>query len=223
MASRTAKKPVYGRTIDARRTYLGKTLDDIETETNGIIYRTLLHRLEKGVKLPESLTYEQTVHLARALEWTVDKLNGVLGVKVPTVDQVVATSGEVIRVKRIPLAVEDLNLPVWGSEDYMVMQLPKLSQYDETELYGVEIAGHKIIPYASNGDIVVFQRKSKAQPGDIVSARVDDARLIVRRYYGSNSDMLQFWDDDPAAKERVVSAPKGTEIHGVAIGRWLNG
>ena len=69
-----------GSLIAQRRRALGKTLDGIDEESGGLIYRQMLYRLEHGHKKSDSLTWDQTYALANALEWTVEKLNAVLGV-----------------------------------------------------------------------------------------------------------------------------------------------
>src|SRR5690625_2873122 len=76
MSTRATKRPRQmidprpGRRIAARRTFLGKTLDDIEEETNGVIYRNLLSRIENGHKAADTMRANQVNVLLPALQWT---------------------------------------------------------------------------------------------------------------------------------------------------------
>ena len=63
-------KPVYGQAMAARRSYLGKSLADLEAESSGSLYAQLLYRMENGHKDPRSMTVAQFEALLRSLEWT---------------------------------------------------------------------------------------------------------------------------------------------------------
>lgn len=76
VSTRATKKPRQsidprpGRRIAARRTFLGKTLDDIEEETAGVVYRNLLSRIENGHKAADTMRANQVNALLPALQWT---------------------------------------------------------------------------------------------------------------------------------------------------------
>lgn len=63
------EKPAWGRAIAARRAMLGKSLVDIENETEGELYQALIYRLENGKKDPSTLTVRQFSLLLKCLAW----------------------------------------------------------------------------------------------------------------------------------------------------------
>ena len=63
------EKPLWGRAIAARRAMLGKSLVDIENETDGELYQALIYRLENGKKDPATLTVRQFSLLLKVLGW----------------------------------------------------------------------------------------------------------------------------------------------------------
>lgn len=79
----TREKTDYGKKLEARRDLLRKSLDFIEKETEGRLYRQLVYRLEFGDKKPDSLLPQQIDDLAMVLEWTPLELADVLGLELP--------------------------------------------------------------------------------------------------------------------------------------------
>lgn len=65
------EKPDWGRAIAARRTFLGKSLVDVENETDGELYQALLYRIENGIKDPSTLTVRQFGLLLKVLDWSI--------------------------------------------------------------------------------------------------------------------------------------------------------
>ena len=71
-----------GRTIKARRVYIGKSQPDIERETNGALYVKLLSRLETGQKQLETLSFTKLRTLIAALEWTTEQFVQATGIQI---------------------------------------------------------------------------------------------------------------------------------------------
>ena len=198
VSSRKTPKPDYGRELAARRTRLGKSQDDIDTETDGLIYKNMLYRLENGRKSPDSLTYEQTVILAKALDWPINTLNEVLGVKVPIAERL-------RDLERFEVHPDWVPFPVYGSVsagDSDPQPIENEIAYFPLEKFkskGVKAKDVKV--YLVNGDCLVSSEAQRAEkniapgdyiavdtgahpvPGDVVVAYwPKEDKMVVKRY-----------------------------------------
>lgn len=71
------------RALRARRSYLGKTQEQIADETNGELYPRFLSELENGVRRVQSLALPKLMALLKVLEWSGDEFHQETGVEVP--------------------------------------------------------------------------------------------------------------------------------------------
>jgi SOS-response transcriptional repressor LexA len=87
MATNTRKhpKPEYGLRLERRRRQVRKSMDRIDEETDGKLYKQWLYRLENGYKQPDTLTLEEVALLADALEWSPEQLIEALGLDIPII------------------------------------------------------------------------------------------------------------------------------------------
>lgn len=72
------------RALRARRSFLGKTQEQMADESNGELYTRFLSELENGTRSANSLTLPKLRALLKVLEWTGEDFNRETGVEVPT-------------------------------------------------------------------------------------------------------------------------------------------
>lgn len=214
-------KPPHGIALEVRRAQVQKSLDDIVTESEGRLYKQLLYRLENGKKDPDSLTYEQTLELSRALEWSVRELNDVLGVDTAREDDALRDLSIPVAQVELPVVNAGAGLPQWNDEAEMVtIVVPETMGKDRGNLFCVRVTGDSMTGYASNGDLVVFEKTSVAELGQVVAVHIPDDGLIVKRYYGGDNGLLVLGNENRSIEPRTFPAPEGSAIYGVSIGRW---
>lgn len=85
MSAALLEKPNSGRALAARRSYLNKSAFDLEEETDGKLYQTLISRIETGKKSVESLNVTEIGLFLKALEWTPEEFTEATGVQLPTI------------------------------------------------------------------------------------------------------------------------------------------
>jgi SOS-response transcriptional repressor LexA len=78
--TRKRPKPEYGKRLEARRKQLRKTLESIDAETNGVLYKQLWYRVENGYKKPDTLTVDEVALFSRVLEWTPQQFKEATGI-----------------------------------------------------------------------------------------------------------------------------------------------
>lgn len=223
--SRTPPKIGYGSALTRRRNELGKSRGQIESETNGVIYEQWLYRLEsESPKDGPRLTFEQTVELARALEWSVDRLNDELGVETRLPAQVIEEHGIAVNILRIPFVEAGAGMPIWSDGAQMeAVTLPSLKGRRSENLFGVYLDGDSMKGYASTGKAVIFDREKLVQRGSVVAVHVPDDGLIVKYYYGvTENGRLILGHANPDYEPQVFEAPDGSAIYGVSVGRWIS-
>jgi SOS-response transcriptional repressor LexA len=219
-------KPAHGQALVRRRDELGISQDDVEEITDGVVYKQLVYRLENGINKPDSLSYEQTLALAHALQWPVSKLNEVLGVKARVRpefgDEVLDRHALAAQVLRLPVVLAGAGLPQWDDEhETVVIRVPETQHRDPSRLFCVRIVGESMRGYADPGATVVFDRDGEVEPGKVVAVHIPDDGLIVKRYYGiAESGLPLLGNDNREVQPNVFPAPDGAAIYGVAIGRW---
>lgn len=218
-------KAGYGKALQTRRQHeLRKSRSDVEKETDGLIYEQFLYRLE-GEKLKGSphLSFQQTVELARALEWSVDKLNEVLGVDARLPHQIIEEHGAAINILKIPFVGAGAGMPVWNDDQQTeAVTLPALRGRRAENLFGVYLDGDSMKGYASDGKAVIFDREKEVRRGSVVAVHIPDDGLIVKEFYGvSEEGRLILGHANPSYEPRVFEAPDGATIFGVSVGRWI--
>lgn len=91
-------------------------------------------------------------------------------------------------------------------------------------LYAFKVKGNALLDALVNeGDIVILQRQSKAQNGDMVAVRlVDQNQIMLKRFYRENGH-VRLQPANPTFEPLIVS-PKVVEIQGkvMAIIRQVN-
>jgi SOS-response transcriptional repressor LexA len=219
-------KPPHGQALVMRRDELGISQDDVAERTGGIVYKQLMYRLENGLQKPSTLSYEQTLALAAALEWTVKRLNDILGVQprfTPKFgDEVLDNYALPTAELRLPVVDAGTSLPVWDdTQETVDIRVPETQHRDPKRLFCVRQVGDSMRGYAGHGSTVVFDRDAEPQLGVVIAVHVPDDGLIIKRYFGDGgSGTLLLGNDNTTSTPRVFEAPEGASVYGVAIGRW---
>lgn len=210
MSKAKGPKPLWGKRVAARRAELGKSLTDIDNETNGVVYQALLYRLENGKKDPSTLKLNQIQALLRALEWTLNDYNLATGVDAPTKPSgsFIESGAGVIPVNtvRIPVVDAGAGLPAWNAEngEWLTLDLPALKPFGRTDLFVVRIWGDSMTPTLLSGDLPIFARHEQAVHNSIVAVTLDDG-LVVKRLIKENGHAWLASDNTYYAPVRMQS------------------
>lgn len=187
MSTHRRERSDSGQRVAARRSYLRKTQEGIEVETNGILKQRMLSRIEMGDKSVGSLSTSQTSALMRVLKWTPEEFETETGVQLP---------------ERIPHAepyMPTLKVPVLGSVSAGLLQ-NEVGDPDDFRLYDprtdglkgrdpsvlaeVTVNGNSMISEGAarevrDGSRVVVEFGAAPQHGDLVVAWIGDLDTAV--------------------------------------------
>lgn len=217
MATTRNKKPDYGVAIARRRDKLRKSQTFLENETNGELYRMFWHRLENGIKTPDTLTNRELSLMANVLEWTRPELEAALGLD-PKTGAYIA-EGHVIAPKpvasgsgflehigepynptvRLPVFL-DLAAGIKGFEIHTepdefrlfdIRELPKGT--DPAKLYLARANGDSMFEAdmarpIPNGAFLIIEAGALPEVGNVVAAYIPELDLGVVKQYRQNDD-----------------------------------
>lgn len=192
-----------GRTVAARRNYLGKSQPNIESETNGVIYVKLLSRIETGKQSLGSLSSHKLGFLIRALEWTNQEFTEATGVSVGYDPKPIPTAEPYVPSVQVPIydsVSAGLSAATGGDsqvKDYLGLdtRLPNLRGRNHDRLVVMPVNGdsmvspkaHESIP---EGSLVVVEVGAIPQHSDVVVAWIEDENLAVLKRYEEGSDVV---------------------------------
>lgn len=183
--TRTTRPTGEGRAIKARRAYLGKTGEDIETETNGVIYKKLLSRIETGKKSLSSLRLAEYETLLRALEWSQEEFVEQTGSSLPIPhSEVYNPSLKVPILGTVSAGVR--NVEIGEANDFLYID-PGLVRGRQNlavlRVNGDSMASENTAKDIPEGSMVVFEYGAVPLPGDTVIAWVEEYEIAVIKLF----------------------------------------
>jgi phage repressor protein C with HTH and peptisase S24 domain len=180
---RTKPKPDYGQRLEQRRGQVRKSLDDIADETDGVLYKQFLYRLENGRKKPSTLTVDQIGLLATALEWTPRQLADALNIVLPG-DIVLHPPGAVLGppITTAPELTVTKNAP--GNRLKKLREHKDLTPEHTAELTGGAVSARRL-------------RNLEEREGLWQKVREDEALALARVYGLSIMDFLAVVNGTP--------------------------
>lgn len=213
MSKAKQQKPLWGRRVAARRAELGKSLTDIDNETNGVVYQALLYRLENGKKDPSSLKVNQIEALLLALDWTPAEYAAETELDLPMPDPVKDLGAIAVKSIRIPVVDAGAGLPAWNGEtgEWLTLDLPALRSFNRNDLFVVRVWGDSMTPTLLGGDLGVFARHEQVSHNSIVAVTLDDG-LVVKRLLRENGQIWLASDNRQYAPSRMHREQK---VYGV--------
>lgn len=144
--------------------------------------------------------------------------NAALLKRIPNTPRGLQLTGENGFKKSIPSQLVDLptpEIPVLEQDD--VIELTYGAVTNNSNLYALKIEKNSVTDeQVSEGDIVILQRQSRVQNGEMVVLRLlKSGKTALKKYYRENGH-VRLEAASPKAKPLIV-APNAVEIHGKVV------
>lgn len=199
-----------GERLTQLRLDRGLSLRGAAQLSEGAISHSHLSDLEKGRTTWDDLSYSRISGLARAYG-----LNPRTLIEHATGFE---TDQPAVQVYFLPLVAEGGALPDRRSDKERIpLTFPGLWGHDEKNLFAVAMKDDVMKGYATVNDLVMFDSQDRLQVGAVVALQLPGRGLLVRRYQGF-SEAGRYLATADGDKGKVVEAPRGTRVWGVALG-----
>lgn len=167
------------------------------------------------VKSPEK--FEQTMSLLRADQRTVLELAGITTPPSPNAETVETD-------RAVPLYGPTAGPDLAQRDIVDYIGVPTMITGGTDDLIAIMIRGDAMKPYLSDGEIAYIRRGETPSPGDAVGLYMPDVGTVVMTFLRdlSGGEILLQVENPAPGQSPVVTAPKGSTIHGVVTKRLVD-
>jgi SOS-response transcriptional repressor LexA len=236
------RSPKWAQRLKERRMTLGKSQEELVSQSQNILNQTVISRLERGVSQPfETLSLKELLAYLSALELRLDDFIKLTGLEVPFESLEQADTLE--QVKRFQVTPKWQRFKVLGT-----VSAGKASGHDKSDEEIVIPREHLVKKgadpkfvrvYLVNGDCMISEEarrshkniapgdyvavdtKNKAKPGDVVVAWwAEEEKLVIKRFK-IEEEQVVLYPTSPAHPPLVLQHEDDAKILGRVI--WRGG
>ena len=189
------------RALRARRSYLGKTQEEMVDASGGELNQRLISELETGKRSVQTLTLPKLRALIDGLEWTGEEFSRETGVEVPTAAPIPGSveyepTLAIPRYGSVSAGIRAGGEPDPNEKPYNIdPRLPWLRGRDLSQLVVLTVNGDSMVsPKAAlsvpHGSLVVVERGGMPADGELVVAWIDELELSVLKRYDEGDDVV---------------------------------
>lgn len=189
------------RALRARRSYLGKTQEELVDESGGLLNVRLISEMELGKRSVLTLTLPKLRAYLETLEWTGEDFSRETGVEVPTAVPIPGSTDyaptlAVPRYGSVSAGINNNGEPDPDEEPYMLdPRLPWLRGRNLSRLAVMTVNGDSMVSQNAaqsvpHGSMVVVELGAAPADGELVVAWIDDLSVSVLKRFDEGGDTV---------------------------------